>query len=139
MGLFGDLDFDEVNTDLNPPAGVYECLVTKAEVGPTRKGDKVGLGITYTIQDEGNWAGNTIFEWKEVVEDSSSKAATYLTIRLNSLGLSNEDLKAINKITPAEKARKALQDAIVGKEVVVDVTRGGENGEYVNVQRVAVR
>lgn len=135
-GLFGDLDFDEVAEDLNPPAGVYECIVTKAEVGPTKKGDKVGLGITYTIQDEGKWTGDTIFEWKEVPSDSESKAATYLTIRLESLGLTRADLKAINSITPVEAARKALADAVNGKEVTVEVTR---NGEYVNVQRVAVR
>lgn len=133
-GIFGDLDFDNVAEDLNPPAGTYNCIVTKAVVGPTKKGDKVGLGITYTIQDEGKWEGDTIFEWKEIDGDEDSRATTYLRIRLGNLGLTTADMNAINGIKPAEAAQKALTEAITGKEVVVDVSR---NGEYVNVNRVA--
>jgi len=62
--LFGDLDVNSAAD--NPwvkPDGPYHCFLTKVESNLTKKGDKYGMNLEYTIQD-GPKARRKIKEWK---------------------------------------------------------------------------
>src|SRR5690349_19354591 len=48
----GSIDIDEIPDNPNHlPEGTYTCRITKAVLKKTNAGDKVGLTLTYQIQD----------------------------------------------------------------------------------------
>ena len=131
MGIFGDLDVASAAD--NPwavPANTYEMNVYTAEV-KRDKNEALGLEIVYKISS-GEHEGKTVREWKTIPEPADAKnltpdeqkAASYLKMRLLSLGIPESRMNGMN-----------IND-ILGTEVVVKVT---VNGEYTNVARVELR
>ena len=131
MGIFGDLDVASAAD--NPwlvPANTYEMTVYTAEV-KRDKNEALGLELVYKISS-GEHEGKTVREWKIIPEPADpknltaeeNKAASYLKMRLLSLGIPESRMNAMN-----------VND-ILGTEVVVKVT---VNGEYTNVARVELR
>lgn len=130
MGLFGDLDV--ASADDNPwavPANTYEADVYTVEVKTDKNGNK-GLAILYKISS-GDHEGKTVSEWKIIPQPNGSdltpeekKAASYLKMRLASLGVPEERMNDVN-----------VND-LMGLPVTVKVT---VNGDYTNVTRVELR
>ena len=128
MGIFGDLDV--ASAEDNPwaiPANSYECTVYTVEV-KRDKNEVLGMEFIYKISS-GEHEGKTCREWKVIpVPDDpknltadEKKAASYLKMRLKSLGVPETRMNNIN-----------VND-LLGLDVVVKVV---VNGEYTNVQRV---
>lgn len=117
MSLFGDLDFDKASDDpFAVPDNSYVCYLTSVKVGPTKAGDKVGMTLTYTI-DEGPHSGKQITEWKNIPQpvnpkspsDDDLRAMSFIKQRLIGLGV------------PAERISEVQPDDLVGIKCVVAV------------------
>jgi len=131
MGIFGDLDVASASD--NPwlvPANTYEANVYTAEV-KRDKNEALGLELIYKISS-GDHEGKTVREWKVIPEPADAKnltpdeqkAASYLKMRLISLGVPESRMNSMN-----------VND-ILGTEVVIKVV---VNGEYMNVGKVELR
>lgn len=129
--IFGDLDI--ASAEDNPfaiPDNKYEAFVTATKVGLTKKEDKLGLTIEYTI-DGGDHNGKKVSEFKHVPRASDdmepadrARAASFLKQRLSSLGVPDSKMNALD---PAD---------LVGIPVVIEVlTKDG----YTNIRSVEVR
>lgn len=125
MGLFGDLDVKSAED--NPwfvPSNTYKADVFSVEVKDGKNGK--GLSIVYKIS-EGDHKGKTVSEWKNIPSkeeadtEEGKKAASYLKMRLASLGVPEARM---NDVEPAD---------LTGTAVIVTVK---VNGEYSNVNKV---
>lgn len=114
MGMFGDLDVENAE-DLNLKPDTYSCIVSSAEVGPTKDGKKTGLNLQYSI-NSGHKKGTAIFEWQRIPSESDepaqtaeekARSASYLKARMLSLGILESD---INETEPKD---------LIGLEVLV--------------------
>lgn len=134
MGLFDGLDVaSAADNPFEVEPGTYRCVVTGAEARPTQAGDKVGLNIEYTIQDDeaGAMNGRKITEWKHIPQPADpanptakeAQSASFLKQRLVNLGI------------PESRMNDVEGDDLLGIECVVTVKK---NGEYTNVTKVTV-
>lgn len=133
MGLFDGLDVaSAADNPFEVEPGTYHCVVTGAEARPTQNGDKVGLNLEYTIQDEDSpMNGRKIMEWKHIPQpddpsNPTAKEATamsFLKQRLSNLGI------------PETRMNDVEPDDLIGIECVVTVKK---NGEYTNVTKVTL-
>lgn len=133
MSIFGELDFASVQD--NPWSvedGTYEAILAEFKVGPTKAGDKVGVMISYKLND----SGSSVSEWKEIPSQEAlataegKRAASFLKQRLASLGVPESHM---NSVTAQE---------LVGTRVLVTVknntARDGSGRVYTNVTNVAL-
>lgn len=125
MGLFGDLDVSSAEDDpWSVPSNTYEATVYEVEVKDTQAGDKTGLNIVYKISS-GDHAGKTVREWKLIPKGSvtpeDKKAASFLKMRLSSLGVPESRMNSID-----------VND-LQGLDVIINVK---VNGDYTNVTKV---
>lgn len=130
MSLFEGLDVaSAADNPFEIPANTYLTTITSVASGPTRNEDKVGMTITYTIQ-EGDYAGDDITEWKQIptpadphnLTKEEKRSLSFLKMRLLELGV------------PEDRINSVSEDDLVGLDVYV-TTKEGKNG-YTNVQKV---
>lgn len=134
MGLFDGLDVaSAADNPFEVDPGTYNALVTEVEVRPTKDNTKIGLNITYTIDDdESPMNGRKVNEWKQIPQPADpanptadeARAASFLKQRLANLGI------------PEDRMNDVDADDLIGTECVVSVKK---NGEYTNVTKVAER
>jgi hypothetical protein len=130
--IFGDLDI--ASAEDNPfaiPDGVYEVFVTECVVGLTKKEDKLGMTLTYTI-DGGPKDKSKISEFKHVprpsddlTSDQRERAKSFLKQRLASLGVPEDKM---NSLYPAD---------LIGTAAAITVVTNKEG--YTNVTKVVPR
>lgn len=135
MGLFAGLDVaSAADNPFEVEPGTYRAVVSNVTTGKTQKGDKFGMLIEYTIQDDNAGAsnGNSVSEWKRIPhpedaepmsEGDKARALSFLKQRLMNLGIPEARM---NDVTP---------DDLMGIEVIITVAK---NGEYTNVKKVAL-
>lgn len=131
MGLFGDLDVSSAED--NPwavPPNTYEADVYTVEVKQSKEGN-TGMAITYKISS-GDHIGKTVQEWKSIpvpVDPKNptadeKKAASYLKMRLKSLGV------------PESRMNTVDVNDLQGLAVIIKVT---QNGEWTNIAKVELK
>lgn len=133
MSLFEGLDIAAAKD--NPfeiPANTYAATITSVVTGPTKSGDKVGMTLTYTIQ-EGEYAGDDITEWKELPQPADPRNLTKEEAR----SLSFLKQRLLNLGIPETKMNSVGEDDLEGLDVYV-TTKEGKNG-YTNVQKVELQ
>jgi hypothetical protein len=144
MGLFGDLDANEVSD--NPfyvAPDIYQC--TLIELNRVEKKDQSGEGLSFKWQIEdtdSDYEGSTISEWINIYPDAVSTEFTQnmrrdnarLKQRLTQMGLSAEEMNVL--------LDEDNLDKVVGLVAFVDVIEQkdknyDENGKiYTNVRKV---
>lgn len=133
MGLFDGLDVaSAADNPFEVDPGTYHCVVTGVEAKPTQNGDKVGLNLEYTINDDDSpMNGRKITEWKHIPQPADpsnptskeAMAASFLKQRLGNLGV------------PESRMNDVEPDDLIGIECIVSVKK---NGEYTNVTKVTL-
>lgn len=133
MSLFSGLDVaSAADNPFEVEPGTYRAVVSKVTTDKTKQGDKFGMLIEYTIDDEnaGPSNGNSVSEWKRIPhnedavplnEGEKARALSFLKQRLMNLGIPEARM---NDVTP---------DDLMGIRVVISVKK---NGEYTNVAKV---
>jgi len=144
MGLFGEIDLDEVPEDpFYVAPGTYIAHVTKASIQqPKKQGSKPGLAVQFTIDDEnaGQFDGQTVSTWNTVFPDATKtdleenpkmrKQMSYLRKYLTDLGIPAEEHETFDENL----------DDLIGRYYVVTVVETPDNDnpdiKYTNVQSV---
>lgn len=124
MGLFGDVDAEEISDDpFFVGAGTYETVVTEANIiQPKDDTKKPGLAVKFQITDEDTeFHGLNVSTWNTVyleplTEDEKRDATvkrnlSFLKARLGDLGISEEDMDTLDENL----------DSLVGNEYYVTV------------------
>lgn len=132
MGLFGDLDVASAAD--NPwvvKDGTYGAIVEKVTVEENKDKTKTNLVLIYKITDDGEMLGRTVREYKEIpkpadpnnLTEEESKQASYLKMRLSSLGVPESEMNNIQV------------DDLIGTDVVITVVN---KNDFTNVKRLAL-
>jgi hypothetical protein len=130
--IFGDLDIESAADDpFKVPPSVYNCIVEKVEVGPTKDKSKVGMTIIYKIT-EGDEAGKSVREWKQIptpadpknLSPDDKRAMSFLKARMLDLGI------------PETKINSVKPEDLIAKEVTITV-KDGKN-DFTNVTKVTL-
>lgn len=119
LNLMGNVDPEDIPNDpFYVAPGTYDCIVTDARI-QTKDDGTTSLVLRYTIDDDSEFSGNSVKEWKTIFPDLTEdemtpdirKELSRLKQRLLSLGvpesemskLDPEDLKGIEcKVTFTE-------------------------------------
>lgn len=142
MGLFGDIDFNEVADDpFSVEAGTYNGVVSDFFVKATKSGDKMGMTVEYTVEESDNeeMLGRSHQEWMEVPMPADPKnptpderkQASRVKMRLASLGVPESRM---NEVTPEDVIGTPITFTRTDTKDKRDDTR-----VYKNISNVKVR
>jgi hypothetical protein len=147
MGIFGDLDAEQIPD--NPywvSAGEYTALVTNAYFQKTKAG-KDQFIIVYTITDEDSeYFNQNVQDWFEYYPEITGEMLEKLSatekqqvrralaaIKRRLCGTPGTERKGLG-VDPVDLDENWDPKSILNTEVIVAVSNGGSNNEYVNVK-----
>lgn len=141
MGLFGDQDAAEVpDNPFYVAPGTYECVLTEVNRVAKKDGSGEGLAFKWVIEDEGEYKGNNLQDWKNIYPDVSADEVTpdirkdnsRLKQRLIELGLSEDEMNELLDNL----------DNLIGITAYVTVTESADRNDpskkYTNIKSVSL-
>ena len=150
MSIWDQFDDVDVSEEVDNPdaiqAGTYPADIVSYKVGPTKKGDKIGLTLVVAISDRDGeelseqFNGNKLQMWQQLVTKDVADAAAagdkqaqrtkyYFQQLMTNLGFSVEDLKAIN-----EELFERLEDL----PVTIKVASPDDDSTFPQIKSIAV-
>jgi hypothetical protein len=130
LGLFGDMDIDEVPDDpFFVAAGTYLCSCTDAKIMESKKNPgQQGLYIQYTIDEpRSDFHGMTLSDWFQLflgqdyksLDANEKRTVTNMKVRLRD---------AFD--VPESKLKQTKPSELMGREMYVTVTNTPGKGEH---------
>lgn len=141
MSLFGDVDATEVpDNPFYVAPDTYECILT--EINRVTKKDNSGEGLAFkwVIQDEGEYKGNNIQDWKNIYPDVPSdewtpeirKDNSRLKGRLTEMGVPESEM---NTFLDDKDSYIGLVAYVTVKETT---DKNDPNKKYTNITSVKI-
>ena len=143
MGLFGDLDANDVPNDpFFVEQGTYHAVLSEAARVMNRDETQEGLSFKWVIDDESDYAGKSVSDWLAIFPDIDASEVTAdvrtkmsrTKQRLLSMGLSEDQMSTLLDDDNLEE--------LTGMEADLQVTNTPDKEDpdkiYTNIRKVIV-
>lgn len=143
MGLFGDLDANEVPNDpFFVEQGTYHAVLSEASRVTSNDGTKEGISFKWVIDDDSDYAGKSVSEWLTIYPDIDASEITAevktnmsrTKQRLTQMGLDEDAMSVLLDDDNLEN--------MTGLEADIHVTNSPDKNDpdkiYSNVRKVVV-